>query len=128
MTKNLTAQYGIERLQHARVVRDADQAEHGEHGEPDAHDRAEQGSHAARAGLLDDEEDGDDQHGGGNHIRLEHRSDHLQAFHRRQHRDRGRDHAVAIEQRRAEHAQRQQQPVQPVVAVEVRGAPAPSAP
>ena len=52
-----------QRLQDLGVIGDTAHAEHAEHGEPDAHDRAEQPPHRARAQPLHQEKGDDDRHG-----------------------------------------------------------------
>ena len=72
--------------------------------EPEHHHRAEQ--HADKAGaLLLDEEEADENRGGERHdIGLEGRGADFQSFDCREHRDRGREHRIAVKERRAEHA------------------------
>ena len=92
---------------------DLDQSEHTERGEPQRHHRAEQPPDQARPEALNDEQcrehgqrDRDDEP-------IQARRGDLEALDRRQHGDRRGDHAVAVEQRGPEHAQRDQCPLAP---------------
>ena len=58
-----------------------------------------------RAELLDDEDADDDRHRQRQDVGLEQRRRDVQPFNRAEHGDRRRDHAVAVQQRRAEDAQ-----------------------
>ena len=76
--------------------------------EPQHHHRTEQPADAVRAVLLDgedpDQNDDRDRHD----IRIDQRCRDRQAFDRAQHGDRRRNHAVPVQQRRAENAERDQ--------------------
>ena len=84
------------------------QAEHGQHDEPDHHHRPEQAAHTCRAAALNHEQAGQHDQRHRHDVAPQRRSCDLQAFHRREHRDRRRDDAVAEEDRGAEDAQHQQ--------------------
>ena len=103
--------YGVARIkggQHARVVGDADDAGEPDRGEPQEHDRAEQAAHRFRPAALHQEKQEQDGGGDRQHVGLEDVGGDVQALDGGQHRDRGRDHAVPVEQGRAEqHEQRQ---------------------
>src|SRR5207247_6502653 len=94
--------------EHARRLHDAVDAEQGDHHKPGQHHRPEDIADKARAFFLNDEEpDQDDDrqwhYGGRQRRRID-----LQALDRAQNRDRRRDGAVAVEQRRADQTDDQQ--------------------
>ena len=70
--------------------------------EPDAHHRPEEGRDARRAARLNRKQHHQDEHRQRHHIGFERRGDELDAFDRRKHRQRRRDHRVAVEQRAAD--------------------------
>ena len=76
-----------------------------EHREPDDHDRPEEPADRAGPEALDGEQPGQHDQRDRDDELLEALVDDLEALDRRQHRDRGRDHAVAVEQRGAEDAE-----------------------
>ena len=80
-------------------------AEHDQDGEPEQHDRPEQTADAAGAEVLHGEQADQHDHGDRQDERLEGGRGDLQALDRAQHRDGGCEQAVAVEQRRAQHAQ-----------------------
>ncbi len=92
------------------ALHDLDGAEDRERREPQQHDGTEQAADARRAAALDGEQRDDDAQRHRQHRAFELRIEHGQAFDRAQHRDRRRDQRVAVEQRRAEHAQRDRAP------------------
>ena len=95
----------IERGKHAGILRDMGNAAECKRDEPDKRDRAEESRDPRRAVRLHREEAEQDQHGERDDIVFERRRGDLQAFDRRQHRDRRRDQGVAIEERGADDAE-----------------------
>ena len=92
---------------------DVRNAQHGNRQKPDERDRAEELANAAGAPLLHGKQAKQHHQRERNHVLLEMGRNHLQPLHRGQHRDgRGND-AVAIKQRGAENAHRQQHLAQP---------------
>ena len=79
-------------------------AERRKSGEVDEHDRPEQRSHARCAVRLDEKQADQDDDGDRNHQRLKARLNDRQALDGRQHRDRGSDHRVPVEERGGEHS------------------------
>ena len=77
-------------------------------GEPDDHHRPEQATDRGRTVALNREQHQDDHRGDRDDPFGEGRLDDLETFHRRQHRHRGGDHAVAEEQRGTKDTQRRQ--------------------
>ena len=73
--------------------------------EPDERDRTEESGNPRRAVRLHREETEQDQHGQRHDIVLKRRRGDLQAFDRRQHRDRRRDQRVAVEECGADDAE-----------------------
>ncbi|MHC2242035.1 hypothetical protein ACVJH7_001342 [Bradyrhizobium elkanii] len=104
---------GIDRRQHRRVVHDVDEPHYRQRGEPHHHHRTEGGRDARGARTLHREQHDQDQDRQRHHIVLEMRGGELEAFDRRQHRDRRRDHGIADEHRGADHAEREQRPAAP---------------
>ena len=98
----------VDRLQHFGTHHDALNAEHAEHREPQHHHRPEQNADARRTVLLDHEQADQQHHGDRHHPVPQGRQCHFQPLDRGQHRYRRGDHAVAIEQRRAEQAEQHQ--------------------
>ena len=94
----------VEREQHGRLPEDAADAQDRERREPEDHDRAEDRADAGGAAALEDEEQHEDDDRDRDDVRLEERRGHFEPFDRAQHGDGRRDHAVAVEQRRAEDA------------------------
>jgi hypothetical protein len=99
----------VHRHEHARHLHDPDDAEHDERHKPGHHDRPEQDANDVRSEALHHEQPDDDRKRDRQHERSEGRCLHRQPFDRAQHRDGGRDHAVAIQQRRAEDAEQHQE-------------------
>lgn len=102
---------GVERTecrQHGRCLDDAVDAERGQHDEPGQHHRSEDAADEARALLLHHEQADQDDDGDGYDRRRERGGVDLEALDGREYRDRRRDRAVAIEQRRADQADRQE--------------------
>ena len=99
------AVHRVERGEHARVLRDVPGAARGKRYEPHDRDRAEERGDPRRAARLHGEQAEQDHHRERYHEPLERRRDHLEAFDRRQHRQRRGDHGIAVEQRRADHAE-----------------------
>ena len=81
------------------------QPAHGEQQEPHGHHRPEERRHPCRAAALDREEQDQNRDRDRDHVLLEGRRDEFQAFHRRKHGNRGRDHRVAVEHGRADDAE-----------------------
>ncbi|MNC84597.1 hypothetical protein D3C83_01550 [compost metagenome] len=96
----------VERLQHRRVEGDVVEADRRQREEPEHADRAEQRAHGRRALALEQEQR--DQHAGRDRhdVGFEGAGADLQALHRGQHRDGGRQHGVAEEERRAQQPER----------------------
>ncbi len=93
--------HGVERVQreqHLRLLDDRVDCRDRDHSEPDAHDRAEEGGDASGAARLHGKQTDQDDHGQRYDVGLEVQGDVLHAFDRRQHRERRRDHGVAVEQ------------------------------
>ena len=98
----------IEREEDTGQTPNLDQPEHAEDPEPEQHDRAEDRADAGGASLLEREQQQQNDHRDWQHEFVDAVRRGLQPFDRAQHRDRWRDHAVAVEQRRAEQAERDQ--------------------
>ncbi len=94
--------------QHHGRAHDAAHAQGRDHGEPDEGQRPEDGAHLRGAVALDGEQQHEDHHGDRHDVGVEVRRRHLQALHRAQHRDRGRDHRAAVEHRGPQHAEQDQ--------------------
>src|ERR1019366_9333129 len=97
--------HGVRRVQgreDGRVVGDVERAEPGDRGEPERHHGPEHGPHLPGAAALDREEPDEHRARERQDERLERGGRDLEPFHRAQHRDGGRDHAVAVEERRAD--------------------------
>ena len=94
---------GAERRQDRRVTGDLRRAERADRHEPDEHHRAEQRADPTRPATLDREEPDEDDARQRQDQRLERRRRDLEPLHRAEDRDRGRDHAVAVEERCAHH-------------------------
>jgi hypothetical protein len=101
MKHECDGQHGIERQQDFGMLHDRNNGSDRDHAEPDAHHRSEKRRNIRGTARLGREQREQDQHGERHHIRLERRGDELDAFDRRKHRQRRRDHGVAIEQRAA---------------------------
>ncbi len=76
--------------------------------EPQHHHGTKHPAHSIRAVALKAEDGDEDDDRKGNHVRLEERRGDVQAFDGTQDRDGRRDHAVAVEQRRAENPEQDQ--------------------
>ena len=100
----------IERGDHGGPSRNFDHAERGQRHEPHAHHRAEHRADRRGAALLDREQHEHDHDGDRNDPCVQAWRDHLQPFDGAEHRDRRRDHAVAVEHRRAENAEANEPP------------------
>ena len=100
--KEFDAVARVDRRQHARRPDNADRTEHRDANEPDEHQRTERAADRGGAEALHHKQqhqhDGGDRHCVGGEIAAR----DFEALHRAEHRDRRRDHAVAIEQRRAD--------------------------
>ena len=95
--------------QHLRRPADPHDAERGDRREPDDDDRTKQPADAVRAELLDRKQDDQNRDRDRHHIGTEDRRGHLEPLDGAEDGNRRRDHAVAVEQRRSEDAQRDQQ-------------------
>ena len=98
----------VERGQYRGRLGDVPHAHRAERSEPERADRAEEDPDHAGAVALDEEERHEDARGERHDVGLEGRGAHLEAFHGGEHRDRRREHRIAVEQRGAEHPARQQ--------------------
>ena len=96
----------IDGRKHRWVLHDAIDAERRDRGEPEEHDRAERAADRGRPERLRREQREQDHGRRRQHVGLQGRRDLLHAFQRREHRNRRRDRAVAINERRAEEAYR----------------------
>ena len=96
---------GIEGEENARRLDDGDDAQRGDRHEIGEHDRPEQRRHPVGAQPLDPEQPHQDQDRDRQDRRRQVGIIDRDAFHRRQDRHRRRDHRIAVEQRRGEHAQ-----------------------
>ena len=103
---------GIEREKNVGLARDLEGTEQGDGDEPHHHDRTEIAADPRRADGLHHEQDDENDDGQRDDERVEERRRDLQSLDCAQHRDCRRDHAVAIEQRRAEETGREQPPVE----------------
>ena len=99
-------QHRIERHQHGRIAQDVRQAQQHQDREPHQRDGTEGLADAAGAEALHGEQPGDDDQGDRDHPGMKRGGGHLQPLHRRQHGDRRGDHTVAVEDGRAEDADR----------------------
>ena len=95
----------IEGSEHAKVLHDVSDARDGDGDEPDERDRAEECGDLGGAAGLHREQAEQDHHRQRDDVRLESGSNDLEAFDRRQHRDRRGDHGIAVEQRGADDAE-----------------------
>ncbi len=102
--QEIDAVRGIEREQDLRMTRHLGAAETRQHDEPHRHDRAEELADYAGAAALEQEQRHQQHDRDRQDVGLEHRRRDLKAFDRAQHRNRGRDDAVAVEQGGADHA------------------------
>ena len=96
---------GRQGAQDLRVLDNAPNAACGDRREPDDHHRSEEPAHRRRSTALHREQQGEDDHGDGNHEVGQLRAHNLQPLDSGQHRDRRGDHAVAEKQRGTEDAQ-----------------------
>jgi hypothetical protein len=96
----------VERGEHGGMLHNARNPHRGDDEKPDQHHRAEQVADRRSSPRLDSKQSEQDRDGGGHDIGLQRRGRHVQALQRRQHRDRRRDRAVAVDQRRPEQADR----------------------
>ena len=96
----------IERPEHRRMLRNTPDAERADHHEPERHDRPERLADPRRALRLKREQPDQHCHGRRQYVSVEGGRDHLQTLERRQHGDRRRDGAVAVDQGGAEQADR----------------------
>ncbi len=96
----------IKSAEHVWVPQDVPDACRGECKKPQQSDGAEERRHARRTVRLYGKQSDQDQHRQGNNIGLQRRCHDLQALDRRQHRDRRRDHRVAVKESGADHAKR----------------------
>ena len=95
-----------DRLQDLGLLDDLVQPGDGEDREPSSHHRPEQAPDRARPEALGGEQHGQDRERERHDELVQRRLDDFDPLDRREHRDRRRDHAVAVEQRGAEDAER----------------------
>ena len=100
----------VDRLDDPRRIGDVPQAEHRDGGEPDHHHRPEDFADCAGPSPLHPEQTDEDDDRDRDDPALERRGHLFQALDRAEHRDRRGDDAVAVEQRGAEHTQRDEEP------------------
>jgi hypothetical protein len=105
----------VQRQQDRRPLDDLHRAERPDHGEPAKHDRSEHAAHPPRAVTLAEEQEEEDQQRERQHVVLERGCGDLDPLGRAQHRDRGRDDAVAIEEGGAEQPEHDQRAVVPLL-------------
>ena len=101
---------GVERPQDLGRLPDLPGSERGDDDEVDDHHRREQRADLRRPALLQHEQCDQQRKRDRDHEPFKPSVDHRQALDRRQHGDRRRDHAVAVEQRGREHAQQHRDP------------------
>ena len=101
---------GVQRPQDIGVLDDLVEAEPSDGDEIDDHHRREECPHLGRTPALQQEQEDKQDQRDGDHERVEPRIDHGKPFDRGQHRNRRRDHAVAVEQRSRKHAEQDDQP------------------
>ncbi len=106
--RNRAAWSRVERGEHVRILNDPVHAEPADGQKPDHHDRPEERADSMRPVALNEKQREEDGDRGRDHDRLEHVGRNRQALDGAQHRDGRCDHAVAVEQGRAEQAQRNQ--------------------
>ena len=99
----------VDRGEHHGVIHEPDHAKDGDHQEPADHDWTEESADAVSAVPLNREDPDEDGHRDRHDVGLEQGRGDLEPFDRAEHRDGRRDHAVAVEQRRAEDAQQDEQ-------------------
>ena len=97
---------GVDRLEDLRRVDDLGDTEQCNRGEPDDHHWSEHLPDGTRSPALDEEEPHDDHDRDRDDPGRERRGHHLKTLDRAEHRDRRCDDAVAVEQGRAEYAER----------------------
>ena len=97
----------VDRAEDAEVVGDVIDAEPGQRQEPDQHDRPEKGGDAVGAVALHQEQADQDHRRDPQDVVVERRRDQLHALDGREHRDRGGDDGVAVEQAGTDHAEQQ---------------------
>jgi hypothetical protein len=85
-----------EREEHAGIVGNVHDAHRRDRREPDGHDRAEQGRDLLGAAALHREQRQQDGDRDGNDVAFERRRHELDALDGRQHRNRRRDHGIAV--------------------------------
>ncbi len=95
----------IEGKENAEIIRDMNEAGETHHEEPDRRDRPEEFRHRSRAMRLDGEKTNENADGYRNNEVVHSGRDEFQALHRRQHRQRRRDHRITQKQRRADEAE-----------------------
>ena len=105
--------FRIDRREHAGFPHNAEHPEDGKHDKPDAHHRPEQRADATGALSLDREQPDEDGDRVGTTYGCNPGRHHFEALDGRQHGDRRRDHAVAVEHRRAKDAEADQPPAPP---------------
>ncbi len=96
----------IDGLERHGILCERVDAENGDHHEPRAEDRTEDAADSPGAAPLQGEESDEDHDGERHDEPLECRRRDLNSFDRAEYRDGGRDHAVAVEHRRSEQTER----------------------
>ena len=104
-----------------RLSHDPGDAHDGDRREPDDHDGTEQRTDGRRAARLNQKQDQQHADGHRHDVRLEQVRRQAQPFNGAQHRDGRRDHAVAIEQRRAEQPERDEERAAPAPGLRMLG-------
>ena len=99
---------GVQRIKNQWIGRDLLQRRDRDCDEPHEHHRPEKRRDLGGAARLHGEQRDKDHDRERHNVRLEGRRRDLETFHGRQHRQRGRDHRVAIEQRTADRAEQKQ--------------------
>ena len=100
----------VERPQDVGILGNLVQAETCDYGEIDDHHRGEKRAHFCRPAALQNEQKDQQNKRNRNDQRVQPVIDDGQTFHRRQHRNRRRNHAVPVEQRCRENAKQDHQP------------------
>ncbi len=95
-----------DRPEHGGMAEHLAQPERADHREPHDHDRAEHARDLGRAALLHGEQGDEDRDRDREDPGLERGRRHLESLDGAEHRDRRRDESVTVEERRAEHAER----------------------
>jgi hypothetical protein len=98
----------VDRREHRRLAQDLHQAEERQHREPQQRHRTENPADPRGAAALDEKERDENRDGDRDDVRTQRGRGDAETLHRAEHRDRGRDEAVAIQQRGAEQSDQEQ--------------------